>query len=83
MTYRLFVPGINYEDTPKWWQNFRQDAEFKVPRYDTTGRYERSVYDILESEHNGTYVDDLANRNMDYIEFETEEDATFFILKWS
>jgi hypothetical protein len=71
--YKLPVPGNSMSESPKWWQNY----------YDYHTKYYPLTYFSFLLEARGQYLTHCHNLAEDYILFETEEDATAFILRWS
>ena len=73
--YRLYIRGYG-TDAHQWWKNFT--VVFRnSPNYP---RVELEDY-ILE-QHGGVY-NVYNGGTLSYIDFETEEDATAFVLKYS
>ena len=72
-----FDLGSNMKDCPKYWVNFIADINLK-PGYDVPlRRLQREL-----KKYNARYH--LAGSNpYDYIEFESEKDLSFFILRYA
>jgi len=77
--YKLVIPGVSFDESPIWWQNFINYVDSR-PR--VNGEH-KSYYDILKEDYKATHHPGRRDRNEDYIRFLQEEDAVVFKLKWS
>ena len=72
MKHRIELP-MHMKKCPIWWQNFVRSRPIKIIRSGET-------VDEYESTYCGRRESDSVSA---YIEFESEEAAVLFILKWS
>jgi len=69
--YKLPIPGMTMESSPVFFRNFWQH------QFDNNQYFKA----VLMQDYAAEYVS--LNNVDDHILFETEEDATAFVLKWS
>lgn len=80
MTYYLRVGHFHREDCTPVWNNFIEEWKEKNIMLDvSTDDREQEIYTNLLAEHNARDIDPTG----DNLEFETEEDATAFVLRFS
>lgn len=79
ITFTVSDP-LSYTKSPMWWIYFSHDAWKAIPDYQLDYLTVRNAE--LEK-YGGKFYSDSENKSKKYVSFINDEDATFFILRWT
>lgn len=69
-----------YTTSPTWWNNFSQETWKSV----TNIRHDyHAVRNMELTKYGGVFYSDSEDGSKKLVSFESDKDATFFILRWS